>query len=80
MDPMQKITEGILQPLVTLLMALAVMYFLYGIVRFIKDQSSEDAQEAGKKHMMWGVIGLAIMVSVYGILNFINSFVVGFTN
>lgn len=60
-------------------MAAAVAYFLYGVMKFVKDQSSEEAQGEGKKHMMWGVIGLAIMVSVWGILNFINSFVMGFS-
>lgn len=76
---MQKINDAVLQPIVTLLMALAVAYFLYGVMKFVKDQSSEEAQGEGKKHMMWGVIGLAIMVSVWGILNFINSFVMGFS-
>ena len=79
MNIMQRINDAILQPIVTLLMALAVAYFLYGVMKFVKDQSSEDAQVEGKKHMMWGVIGLAIMVSVWGILNFINEFVIGFS-
>lgn len=79
MNIIQRITESILQPMVTFLMAAAVAYFLYGMMKFVKDQSSEEAQGEGKKHMLWGVIGLAIMVSVWGILNFINSFVMGFS-
>lgn len=79
MDPMKKINESILQPIVMLLMALAVAYFLFGVMKFVKDQDSEDAQGEGKRHMLWGVVGLFIMVSVYGILNFINSFVLGFS-
>lgn len=79
MNIIQKINDAILQPIVTLLMAAAVAYFLYGVMKFVKDQGSEEAQVEGKKHMMWGVIGLAIMVSVWGILNFINSFVMGFS-
>ena len=79
MNFMQKINDAMLQPIVLLLMALAVGYFLYGVMKFVKDQSSEDAQQEGKKHMMWGVVGLAIMLSVWGILNFINEFVMGFS-
>lgn len=79
MNIIQRINDAILQPIVTLLMAAAVAYFLFGVMMFVKDQDNEDAQVAGKKHMMWGIIGLAIMVSVYGILNFINSFVLGFS-
>ena len=62
-----------------LLMALAVAYFLYGVMKFVRDQSSEYAQVEGKRHMVWGVVGIAIMVSVWGILNFINEFVIGFS-
>ena len=76
---MEKINETILQPIVTLLLAVAVAYFLFGVMRFVKDQSSEDAQQDGKQHMIWGILGLFIMVSVYGIINFINSFVLGFS-
>jgi len=80
MDIMQRINEAILQPIVSLLMAAAVAYFLFGVMKFVKDQGSEESQVEGKKHMMWGIIGLFIMVSVWGILNFINSFVMGFSN
>ncbi|HBB43783.1 MAG TPA: hypothetical protein DCZ83_00040 [Candidatus Yonathbacteria bacterium] len=79
MNIIQKINDAILQPIVMLLMALAVAYFLYGVMKFVRDQSSEDAQVEGKRHMVWGVVGIAIMVSVWGILNFINEFVIGFS-
>ena len=79
MNFMQKINDAILQPIVMLLMALAVAYFLYGVMKFVRDQSSEDAQVEGNRHMVWGVVGIAIMVSVWGILNFINEFVIGFS-
>jgi uncharacterized membrane protein YidH (DUF202 family) len=79
MNIIQRITDAVLQPIVTLLMAAAVAYFLYGVMKFVKDQTSEDAQGDGKRHMLWGIIGIAIMVSVYGILNFINSFVLQFS-
>ncbi|OHA80480.1 MAG: hypothetical protein A3B06_01900 [Candidatus Yonathbacteria bacterium RIFCSPLOWO2_01_FULL_43_20] len=76
---MQRVIDGILQPLVSLIMAAAVAYFLFGVMMFVKDQNSEEAQGEGKKHMLWGTIGLAIIVSVWGILNMINSFVLGFS-
>ena len=79
MNIIQKINDAVLQPIVALLMAVAVGYFLFGVMKFVRNQDSEDAQVEGKKHMMWGIIGIAIMVSVYGILNFINSFVLGFS-
>lgn len=68
----ERFKDQIIQPIITLLVAVAVGYFLYGLMEFIRNQDNEDAQESGKKHMLWGVIGIAIMFSVYGILNLVN--------
>lgn len=72
-DFMDKVIDMILNPLIVLLFALAVMYFLLGLAKFIQGQDNEDAQVEGKRHMMWGVIGAFIMFAVYGILNIITS-------
>lgn len=74
---MQKINDAILTPIIVLLFALAVGYFLLGLVKFIRNQDNETELEDGKQHMVWGVIGISIMVGVYGILNLIQSSVSG---
>lgn len=77
MNIIQKVNDLILTPIIVLLFALAVAYFLFGLMKFIMNQDSEEDQVAGKKHMAWGAVGLAIMVSVWGILNLINESVRG---
>ncbi|KKU80713.1 MAG: hypothetical protein UY07_C0035G0009 [Parcubacteria group bacterium GW2011_GWA1_47_8] len=72
-DFMDTVTNLILNPLIMLLFALAMMYFLWGVFKFIQGQDNEEAQEEGKSHMMWGIAGMAIMFAVYGILNIIGS-------
>ena len=67
-----KIKSEIIQPIIYLLIALAVGYFLFGLMQFVKNQDNETAKEEGKRHMLWGVVGIAIMFSVYGILNLLN--------
>ena len=52
--------------------ALAVLYFLFGLAEFIRNQDNEEAQSAGKKHMLWGVIGVFLMMAVGGILSIIE--------
>jgi len=69
MTIIEKINNAILQPLIVLLFALATGYFLFGLMKFIQNQDNEEAQSEGKRHMVWGVIGIAIMTGVYGILN-----------
>lgn len=77
MDIIQKVNDEILTPLVVLLFALAVGYFLFGVVKFVANLDNESTMEEGKRHMVWGVVGIAIMVGVYGILNLIQSSVSG---
>lgn len=69
----QKINDAILQPLTVLLLALATGYFLFGLMKFIQNQDNEEAQSEGKKHMVYGIIGIAIMVGVWGILGVITA-------
>ena len=66
-----KINEVIIEPIIGFLIALAVVYFLWGVIEFIAGSDNEEKRDAGKKHMMWGVAGIFIMVSVFGIMNLI---------
>ena len=65
------IVENIIRPGITLLTGLAVIYFLYGVFEFIKNSSSEEGVSTGGRHIMWGIIGLFIMVSAWGIIGLI---------
>lgn len=59
----------IVNPLIRLLFAVALVVFLWGVFEYIKDSDSSDGREKGKKHIIWGIIGLLIMVSAYSIIN-----------
>lgn len=65
------VTSEIIRPLIGLLIALSTIYFLYGI---LESMSYGDAKkmEDGKKHVMWGLIGLFISVSFAGIMSFVS--------
>ena len=65
------INEQILNPLIFLLMALASLQFIWGLLVYVKDSDNDEVRENGKRHMIYGVIGLAIMISVFGIIYFI---------
>jgi len=72
---MMSINRVILNPLIVLLFALAVVYFIYGIARYLLSPDNEEIRKSSKQHMLWGVIGMFIMVSVFGILSLIiNTF------
>ena len=61
----------IINPLIVFLFGLAVVYFLYGVFQFISNQENEEAKTKGKSHMIWGIIGIVIMMGVFTILNII---------
>lgn len=61
----------ILSPIIYLLFALALLLFLYGVFEFIKNSDDVEERKKGGQHILWGVVGMAIMLSVYGIINLI---------
>ena len=72
-----RFSEVILNPLIRLLFALAFLYFVYGLVEFMMNRGDADAVSKGKQHMVWGVIGLVIMLAVFGIMRLIINFLSG---
>ena len=59
----------IINPLIYLLFALAVVYFLYGVM----NQANEEKKTSGKSHMIWGIVGITIMIGVWAIMGMILS-------
>lgn len=70
-----KINEFILNPIIILLFVVALVVFFWGLVEFIYKAGSEDGRETGKRNMIWGIVGMVVMVSVYGIIRLVlNTF------
>ena len=65
------INEFVINPIIILLFVLALIYFVWGLVKFIQESGSPDGRKTGGNHIMWGLIGMLIMVSVFFILNVI---------
>jgi hypothetical protein len=63
-----KVQNAVLFPLMTLMMAVAVLFFLYGAYEFVLNADSEEGQTKGKTHMLYGIIGLIVMLSAYAII------------
>ena len=68
-----KVDAQIINPLILLLFGLALAYFLYGMLEFIASGINDEKKTIGKSHMLWGVIGLTVMVGVWFILGLILS-------
>lgn len=64
-----KFNEIILFPLITLLMGVALVVFLYGCFEYVMGAANEAAREKGRQHILWGIIGMLVMISAQAILN-----------
>lgn len=49
--------------------SLSLFVFFWGLAKFVRHAGSEKEEGEGKDLMIWGVIALFVMVSVYGIVN-----------
>lgn len=65
------VDKYIINPIIVLLFTLAVVYFLYGLFQFLANQDNEEKKTAGKSHMIYGIIGMTIMMGVFAIMNMI---------
>lgn len=61
---------GIMGNIIVLLMAAAVLFVVYGAFEMIY---SEEKREAGKQRIYYGIIGLFVMVSIWGLVAILDS-------
>lgn len=60
--------------LIPLAFLLCVLYFFWGVTKYIKSGAGGDkAAEEAKGVMVWGIVGIFVAFSVWGIVSFIKS-------
>lgn len=67
----RKVNTFIINPLIIFFFVLAIVVFVLGIVQYLRHADKPDERETGRSHMMWGAIGLAIMIGVFFIMRVI---------
>lgn len=71
----QTIIAFIFEPITLLIGGVAVIYFLLGVLKYIQSTDSEDKRKEGITMMTYGIIGLFVMVSMWGLVTVLdNSF------
>jgi len=66
-----KINQNIINPLIALMFVFATVSFLAGVVKFYIASSEEKDRTTGHNLIKWGLVGMFIMVSVFGIMKII---------
>ena len=53
---------------ISLLFVIATLVFLWGIIRYVIAGEDEEKLKEGRQYIIYGLIGLAVMLAVWGIV------------
>lgn len=60
--------------LIPLAFALCLFYFFWGVAKYVgAGARSDEAAKEGRRIMGWGIVGLFVAFSIWGIISFIKS-------
>ena len=59
---------------------MALLAFFWGLAKYIFHSNDEEKKAEGKNIMIWGIVALFVMASVWGIVKFIGDAVLGGTS
>lgn len=57
---------------IPLIFALAIALFVWGVVQYVINADSEEKRKKGKQFMIWGIIALTVMLSVWGLVKIVG--------
>lgn len=61
-----------LNSIVPVLIALGVVYFVWGVISFVM-AGDEEAKTAGRDRIIFGIIGLAVIIGMWGLVNLLRN-------
>jgi len=65
--------------LIPFFIGIGVIVFIYGIIKYVLKPSDENARTEARSYMLYGIIGLTVMFSVFGLVKVLQGFF-GFEN
>lgn len=73
LDGVMGVIMDLIDGLVVVITGLALVFFLWGLAKFILKAGDEAERAKGKQVMLWGLITLFVMVTVWAIVLFLQS-------
>jgi len=64
--------NDILSAIIPFLIALGIVYFVWGVISYVI-ASDEEAKKSGRDRMIFGIIGLVVIVAVWGIVRWVTT-------
>ncbi len=66
------VQQTLIRPLINIVLSLALLVFFWGLAKYLYKADNDAERKKGKNLMFFGVIGLFVMVSVWGIVGIIS--------
>ncbi|MFZ2072165.1 MAG: pilin [Minisyncoccia bacterium] len=63
---------NILDTLIPILIVLGIVYFVWGVVQYVM-ADEEEAKKKGRSRMIYGIIGLVVIVGMWGLVGIITN-------
>ena len=77
LDPFQQTLNSVLAFVSTstvIIVGLAFLFFFYGLAKYIlKGESDEKAKTDSKKTMVWSVIAIFVLTTIWGLIAFVRN-------
>ena len=70
---LNKFNNLVLNPFILLLFGVSFVYFIYGVIKFLSKDAGDKGQgrTEARNSIFWGIVGMLIMFSVYGVIRFV---------
>ena len=62
----------LLKTIIPFLFTLATAGFIWGILQYFLNPDNEEKRKKGKSYMIWGIISLFVMISMWGLVGIIS--------
>ncbi|SRR3989344_3957731 len=66
------IISDFVRPATWLIMSFAVVFFLWNMAVAVKNSDNEEDLAKFKSKAVWGIVAIAVMVSMWGLVNFVT--------
>lgn len=66
-----KTVSDLISMVIPIIIALAIIYFLWGVLQYLMKAGEE--QEKARQQMIWGIVAIAVMVSIWGLVGILRS-------
>lgn len=59
--------------IIPLILGFAMVLFIWGVVQYVINTDDETKKKKGKQFMIWGIVALAVMTSVWGLVRILGN-------